>query len=172
MRELARDCGVRMFTIQHHFGSKLRLYEEILRRGDHAVEALLTRIVAEERDPTRLVERVVDELFDFFLANREWVSLNARASLGEGLQQRRVLTDRGWVRFMSSTMRARQIGAPGLDPRLLLITVEGILNNHALAVSHYRRLFGRDVTDGDLAAHTKTHLKRALLAILDRGGDV
>jgi hypothetical protein len=71
---------------------------------------------------------------------------------------------------MGRTMRDLGIGAPGIDLRLLLITVEGILNNHALSTSHHRQLFGRDVTDPALAAETKTHLKRMILAILDRGG--
>jgi AcrR family transcriptional regulator len=159
-----------MFTIQHHFGSKLALYRAILERGDLEVRELLERIVAAEPDPRRLVERVVDELFDFFLRNRDWVALNARASLGEKLPHRGAAHDRGWVDFMGRTMRSRGLGAPGLDLRLLLITVEGILNNHALAEGRHRRLFGRTVGDPRLAAATKAHLKRTILAILDRGG--
>jgi AcrR family transcriptional regulator len=155
-----------MFTVQHHFGSKLELYKEVLGRRDREVEDLLRRILAEERSPAALVERVVDELFDFFLAQRQWVALRARAVLGEGLPGRGALADQSWVGFMSSTMRSRRIGAPGIDLRLLLITVEGILNNHALAVAHYQRLFGRDVTDPAVGARTKAHLKRMILAIL------
>lgn len=165
LRELADRTGVRMFTVQHHFGSKLRLYHEVVARFERDVEEVLRRIVAEEDRPGRLVERIVDELFDFLLAHRDWVALNARAVLGEGIPGRNSFADQGWVAFMSSTMRERNIG-PGLDVRLLLITVEGILNNHALAVSHYQRLFGRDVTDPALATRTKAHLKRVILAIL------
>ena len=166
MRDLARRCGVHMFTVQHHFGSKLALYREILRLRDQEVETLLGRILAEERSARGLVERVVDELFDFFLAHRDAVALGARAVLGEGLPRLGSIAEHGWVRFMSSTMRARRIGAPGIDVRLLLITVEGILNNHALAVGHYQHLFGRDVTDPEVAARTKAHLKRVILSIL------
>jgi AcrR family transcriptional regulator len=166
MRDLARRCGVRMFTIQHHFGSKLELYREILRLRDREVETLLRRILAEERSVRRLVERIVDELFDFFLAHRDSVALGARAVLGEGLPRRVSVAEHGWVRFMSSTMRSRRIGAPGIDVRLLLITVEGILNNHALAVGHYQHLFGRDVTDPEVTGRTKAHLKRVILSIL------
>lgn len=170
LREIAAACGIRMFTIQHHFGSKLGLYREILRRGDREVRELLARVIGEEHDTRRLVERVVDELFDFFVANRDWVALNARAGLGEKLPGRSAATDRGWVEWMGATMRERRIGARGLDPRLLLVTVEGILNNHALSTSHHRHLFGRPVTDPELAAATKAHLKRTILAILDSGG--
>jgi len=170
LRELARACGVRMFTIQHHFGSKLGLYREIIRRGDRDVRELLGRLLDEEPDPRRLVGRIMDELFEFFLRNRDWVALNARAALGENLPGRGPSSDLGWVDFMGRTMRERGIGTAGLDPRLLLITVEGILNNHALGASHHRHLFGRVVTDPELAAATKEHLKQTILAILDRGG--
>jgi AcrR family transcriptional regulator len=36
LRDLARQCGVRMFTIQHHFGSKLELYREIRQASSRA----------------------------------------------------------------------------------------------------------------------------------------
>ena len=166
LRDLARACGLHMFTIQHHFGSKLALYRELLRMRDHEVEALVRSVLAEERSVAAVVGRVVDELFDYFLAHRDAVALRARAVLGEGLPRRGTLGDESWVGFMSTTMRTRRIGAPGIDIRLLLVTVEGILNNHALAVGHYQRLFGRDVTEPELAARTKAHLKRVILAIL------
>ena len=172
LRDLARQCGVRMFTIQHHFGSKLALYRELLVMRDREVETLVRGALAEERSAPAVVGRVVDDLFDYFLAHRDSMALRARAVLGEGLGRRGVSSEGSWVSFMSSTMRARRIGAPGIDIRLLLITVEGILNNHALAVGHYQRLFGRDVTEPELAARTKAHLKRVILAILgDRATD-
>jgi TetR/AcrR family transcriptional regulator len=171
LRDLGRECGVRMFTIQHHFGSKLALYREILRTRDREVETLVRRIVSEEHSAPTIVGRVVDELFDYFLVHRDSIALRARAVLGEGLPRRGGLGDETWVGFMSGTMRARRIGAPGIDVRLLLITVEGILSNHALAVGHYQRLFGRDVTEPELAARTKAHLKRVILAVLGNAED-
>lgn len=166
LRELARVSRVRMFTIHHHFGSKQRLYEEILRRWDHDVERLVSRVLAEAHGPESLVECVVEELFDFFLANRARVALNARAVLGEGLPRRLTLGDRSWVTFMNSAMATHQLGHTGLDLGLLLITVEGILHNHILAAPHYRHLFGRDVTDPRIAARTKQHLQRVIGALV------
>jgi hypothetical protein len=115
---------------------------------------------------TAIVGRVVDELFDYFLKNRDSIALRARAVLGEGLPRRGGIADESWVSFMSTMMRTRRIGAPGIDIRLLLITVEGILSNHTLAAGHYQRLFGADVTSPEVAARTKAHLKRVILAIL------
>jgi AcrR family transcriptional regulator len=171
LRDLARQCGVRMFTIQHHFGSKLELYREIRVVRDREVEALVRGVLAKETSVTAIVGRVVDELFDYFLKNRDSIALRARAMLGEGLPRRGGIADESWVSFMSSTMRTRRIGAPGIDLRLLLITVEGILSNHALAVGHYQRMFGADVTSPEVAARTKAHLKRVILVILGDAGE-
>jgi AcrR family transcriptional regulator len=165
LRELAAVGGVRMFTVQHHFGSKRGLYEELLRRWDTEVQALLARVL-ETAPPGEIVERVVDELFDFFLTHRGRVALNARAVLGEGLPRRLALADRGWVRFMGSAMAEHRLGGAGFDPGLLLVTVEGVLHNHVLASRHYRHLFGRDVTDPRVAARVKKHLQRVILALL------
>ena len=162
-------AGVRLFTIQHHFGSKQQLYAEIIRRWDQEVQELLSRVLTEPAESGHLVERVVDALFDFFLANRARVALNARAVLGEGVPRRLVLTDHNWVRFVNANMETHQLGASGLDTGLLLITVEGILHNHVLAAPHYRHLCGRDVTDAAVAVHVKRHLTQVILRIV--GGD-
>jgi AcrR family transcriptional regulator len=170
LRELAKAGGVRLFTIQHHFGSKQRLYEEILRRWDTEVQELMSRVLERGGEPRQIVERVVDALFDLFVANRGRVTLNARAVLGEGLPRRLADGDQGWVRFMSTSMTRHRLGAGGLDPGLLLITVEGILHNHVLGTRHYRHLFGRDLTDPRVAARVKRHLQQVILALLDGDG--
>lgn len=169
LRELAKLAGVRMFTIQHHFGSKQQLYADIIRRWDRDVQQLLAGILAESAESPRLVERVVDTLFDFFLANRTRVALNARAVLGEGVPRRLVLTDQNWVRFIDAHIDTHQLTVSGLDIGLLLITVEGILHNHVLAAPHYRHLCGRDVTDAAVAARVKRHVTQVILRLI--GGD-
>ncbi len=168
LRELATVTGVRLFTIQHHFGSKQALYAEIIRRWDRDVEALLSRVLAEPEGSAHVVERVVDNLFDFFLANRARVTLNARAVLGEGVPRRLVLSDRSWVRFVNANIETHELSASGLDTALLLITVEGILHNHVLAAPHYRHLCGRDVTDAAVAARVKRHLTQVILRLVGR----
>ncbi len=166
LRELAKVAGVRLFTVQHHFGSKQQLYAEIIRRWDEEVQQLLSRVVGESAESIHLVERVVDALFDFFLANRARVALNARAVLGEGVPRRLVLPDSNWVRFVNANMATHQLSASGLDTGLLLITIEGILHNHVLAAPHYRHLYGRDVTDAAVAARVKRHLTQVILRLV------
>jgi hypothetical protein len=120
----------------------------------------------EAKPSGEIVGELLDRLFKFYLANRERVALSARAGLGEGLPRQVGGGEQSWVGFMSSTMIERKLMGADLDPRLLLITVEGILNNHALAVRHYQHLFGRDVTDPALRRRVEAHLKRVILSIL------
>jgi AcrR family transcriptional regulator len=166
MRDLATACGVRMFTIQHHYGTKLRLYQEILRRWERQIQELLEQALAEAIPSDELVGELLSRLFTFYLANRERVALSARANLGEGLPKRAGGGEQSWVSFMSTVMKGRKLARTEVDPRLLLITVEGILNNHTLAVGHYQHLFGRDVTDAALRRRVEAHLKRVVLSIL------
>ena len=170
LRELAKVAGVRMFTIHHHFGSKLRLYEEVRRGGaGGGVGGGVRGRAGSPHDPGAAVARGVGQLFVVVVANRGRLALNARAVLGEGRPGRLPSNGRSWVRFMSSSMEAHELGEPHLDVGLLLITIEGILHNHILGSPHYRHLFGRDVTDPRMAAAAKRHLTQVILALLGRG---
>lgn len=165
VRDLARSCGVRPFTVQHHFGSKRNLYQEVLCRWDGAVLDRVARALREPAEMGELVERIIEELFDLFLERRDWMALNARVSLGEELPRGVALEDRSWVAFINAAMKGQRLGAP-FDTALLLITIEGMLNNHVLSAARYRQLMGGDVTDAELKARTVAHLKRVILALL------
>ena len=170
LRELSRACGVRPFTIQHHFGSKPGLYQAVLSRWDEEIlkrvagAALVTR-----GDLAATVEKVVDELFDFFLEKRGWVALSVRAALGEGLAKGVSLQEQSWVQFMEGSLADQRLGAAEYDLGLLLITVEGILYHHILSTTHYRKLFGRDLSDAHIRARTKQHLQKVILALVEGG---
>jgi AcrR family transcriptional regulator len=169
LRELASAAGVRLFTLQHHFGSKQALYAEMMRCWEREVRELLAPLLAERGDPAALVERVVDALFDFFLANRARVTISARAALGEGAP-RRLVGDRGWVRLVGASLAEHRLSAAGLELGLLLITIEGVLHNHVLAAPHYRRLYGRSVSDAAVAARVKRHLTEVILRLVGGSG--
>jgi hypothetical protein len=64
--------------------------EEILKRVERGV-------LASRGDLAATVEAVVDELFDFFLEKRSWVTLTARATLGEGLAKGVSLQEQSWL---------------------------------------------------------------------------
>ena len=168
LRELANSAGVRPFTIQHHFGSKVGLYEAVLKRWDGELLRRLTQIAAQGGDLATLAEAIVDELFEFFLSKRDWVAVTARAALGEGLPKRVSLQEQSWIGVIDSTMRERRLGTLKLYLGLLLITVEGILHHHVLSGAHYRELYGKDVTDARLKLRTKKHLQKVILGLIDR----
>jgi AcrR family transcriptional regulator len=169
LRELADAAGVRPFTIQHHFGSKLGLYQAVLNRWDPEVQLRISRIAEKGGDFATIVEAIVDDLFEFFLSKRNWVAVSARAALGEGLPRRVALHEQSWIEFIDSTMRDRRLGALKLDLGLLVITVEGILHHHVLSEAHYRQLYGKDVTEPRLKRRTKQHLKTVILALVESG---
>lgn len=169
MRELSRACGVRPFTIQHHFGSKPKLYQAVLSRWDAEIVTRVGAIVAEQKDLATTVERVVEELFDFFLEKRSWVALSVRATLGEGLAKEISLKEQSWVQFIDESLRDRRFGALKHDLGLLLITVEGILHHHILSTAHYRKLYGKDLSDPRIRARTRQHLQTVILALLESG---
>jgi len=164
LRELATESEVQHRTIQHHFGSKLGLYQAVLERWDEELESRLLDAIADQTELEGVIDHVVEELFEFLLSKREWVALTARATIGEELPDGAELNDHGWLRFMDSALERQKLGALELDLGLLLITVEGILNNHILARSHYEKLYGKDVTDPRLKRRTKKHLKTILRA--------
>ena len=169
MRELSRACGVRPFTIQHHFGSKPGLYQAVLSRWDDEILARVGAILASHADLATLVEKVVEELFDFFLEKRGWVALSVRAALGEGLAKGVSLKEQSWVQFIDESISDQRLGAMKHDLGLLLITVEGILYHHLLSTAHYRKLFGKDLSDPRIRERTKRHLQRVILALVESG---
>ena len=164
-RELARACGVHPYTIQHHFGAKARLYAAVLCRWDDEIRALSERH-ATASGITQTITDTIDELLDYLLLRSDWVLLNIRSSLGEGVPQGVANADPAWVRFIDQTL-PQMAGAPrAVDSRLLLITVEGILHQHIASQRRYRQLFGRDLADAGLRKSVKQHLVAVLDAIV------
>ncbi len=166
LREVALECGVQHRTIQHHFGSKLGLYQAVLSRWDAELESRLVAAIDGRTELADVIDHVVEELFDYLLSKREWLALTARASMGEELPEGAELNDQSWLRFMDAALKRQKLSSLKVDLRLLLISVEGMLNNHILARAHYEALYGKDVTDPRLKRRTVEHLKTVLRAVL------
>jgi hypothetical protein len=142
------------------------LYQAELSRWDDELEARLLSVIEGRTDLTGVIDHVVEELFDFQLAKREWVALTARATMGIELPEAAGRKGHGWLRFIDGALQRQKLGALKLDTGLLLISVEGMLDSHILARSHYQELYGKDVTDPKLKRRTKEHLKTILRAVL------
>jgi AcrR family transcriptional regulator len=172
-RELARACGVHPYTIQHHFGSKPKLYEAVLCRWDEPIREMTLRHAAAAEPGTRVATRriaeTLDELLDLLIEKRAWVTLNMRSRLGEGLPRGVASADPAWVRFLSTVhpTGARRGTGADVESSLLLITIEGILHQHVTSQQRYRELLGRDLGDPELRRLVKRHLVAAVGAIVD-----
>ena len=173
-RELARACGVHPYTIQHHFGSKPKLYEAVLCRWDEPIREMTLRHTATASGgpaaTTPDIGDTIGELLDFLLAKRDWVTLNMRSRLGEGLPRGVASGDPVWVRFLSDVRpgsgTSRRGARDDVESSLLLITIEGILHQHVTSQARYRDLLGRDLGDAELRQVVKRHLASVLGAIV------
>jgi len=67
---------------------------------------------------------------------------------------------------MDEALRDHKFAGPDLDLGLLMITVEGVLNNHILAQRHYQDLYGTDLDNPELRMRTKEHVKKVLSALV------
>jgi len=173
-RELASACGVHPYTIQHHFGAKPKLYEAVLCRWDEPIRAMTLRRAAATKRATGVatgrIADTIDELLDFLIEKRAWVTLNMRSRLGEGLPRGVASADPAWVRFLSATRPAGGRGRgkrADVESSLLLITIEGILHQHVTSQQRYRELLGRDLADAELRRIVKQHLVAVVGAIVD-----
>lgn len=178
-RELARACGVHPYTIQHHFGSKPKLYEAVLCRWDEPIREMTLRHAAAAggdgtSDATPVTGEMIDELLDFLLEKRDWITLNMRSRLGEGLPRGVASADPVWVRFLSDVRPGRgalrRTAREDVESSLLLITIEGILHQHVTSQARYRELLGRDLGDAELRRVVKRHLATAIGAIVGHLG--
>lgn len=168
IREIAKVSGVHHHTIQHHFGSKEELYACVLARWDDDVAKLLNGVLGKGDSLEAIIPAVIDQLFEFLLSKRDWVALTARAAIGYDQPRRVQIKQHGWVHFIDKTLSEHKLGSLELDLGLLMITVEGILNNHLLARKHYNDLYGCDLDDAVLKAKTKEHLKTVLTALVSK----
>jgi len=170
LREIARAAGVHHRTIQHHYGAKEQLYQTVLCRWDYRVQELLLAAIGEHSNLESAVEMVLDQLFDFMLEKRDWVALTARAAASAGhpggAPGRMRRKQDSWIRFMDEALRDHKFAGPDLDLGLLMITVEGVLNNHILAQRHYQDLYGTDLDNPELRMRTKEHVKKVLSALV------
>ena len=168
IREIAKASDIHHRTIHYHFKSKQGVYDAVVNRWDNEVEQRLIKAIGNETDINKLIEAVIDELFDFLLLKKDWVALTARAAMDEEVDNpdELVLQQNGWINFVNSIVETNKIENINYDMGLLMITIEGMLYHHILAQKHYRALFGKPVTDPQLKQKTKKHLKKVVIAAL------
>ena len=157
VREIAEAAGVQPYTVQHHFDSKALLYYAVMNRWNEVVQDVIRDAMKGITSFPEMVEAAIDTTFDFFVEHRSWVRMAARVAIGERLPEGIEIKENRWARFTEAEYPLA--GASGVDLRMVLIPVEGVLNVHTLAAKHYKQLYGKTLDDPELRAQVKAHVK-------------
>lgn len=166
LRAIAVEAGVTPAMLHYYFGDKARLVQTLVdERLLPALMALRARLERAGDDPRTLVEGFVRGIGEV-VASHPWLpSLWVREVLCEGGALRELLFSR--VIPLLPQMLARRFAAaqaegrlnPGLDPRLLVVSLVGLTLFPAAGAPIWRRAFAAE----DLAVDALTDHALALL---------
>jgi len=166
LRAIAVEAGVTPAMLHYYFGDKARLIQTLVdERLLPALAALRTRLERAGDDPRALVEGFVRGIGEV-VASHPWLpSLWVREVLCEGGALRELLFSQ--VIPLLPQMLARRFAAaqaegrlnPGLDPRLLVVSLVGLTLFPAAGAPIWRRAFAAE----DLAVDALTEHALALL---------
>jgi len=169
LRSIATEAGVTPALLHYYFGDKAQLVQaSIDERLLPALAPMRAHVEQARGDPATLVAGYVRGVAAM-VAQNPWVpSLWVREVLCEGGALREVLFSRlipqlpQMLAQRFATAQAAGELNPGLDPRLLVVSLVGLTLFPAAGAPIWRRLFAADDLDADaLVGHT--------LALLDRG---
>jgi len=169
LRSIATEAGVTPALLHYYFGDKAQLVQaSIDERLLPALAPMRAHVEQARGDPATLVAGYVRGVAAM-VAQNPWVpSLWVREVLCEGGALREVLFSRlipQLPQMLAQRFAMAQAAGelnPGLDPRLLVVSLVGLTLFPAAGAPIWRRLFAADDLDADaLVGHT--------LALLDRG---
>lgn len=162
LSEVAAAAGVTKSLIHHHFGSKERLWEQVLERRFAEYAAVQDAILARDERDLAGLERSVDALFDFLERNPAFVRLHAWADAGDGKGFRigSELTERG-VRRLRELQHEGVVRAD-VEPAAVLAAYFGLVEHWFHAQATLRGRFGSDLP-------TSESYRRAAVRILTQG---
>jgi len=168
-RNIAVKAGVTPALVNYYFGSKDKLLEAfIAERVTPVMAALRESLLAAGNEPHALVEAFVRGIHGVVERYPWWPSLWVREVLAERGALREVLMQHiapQTGHLLAKTLAgAKQRGelTPGLDPRLLVVSLIGLTLFPLAAEPIWRRMFTADDVD-------RATLLRHTLALLDQG---
>jgi AcrR family transcriptional regulator len=169
LRAIATEAGVTPAMLHYYFGDKPQLQQAVIEeRLLPATAQLRETLAAAGDDIAALVAAFVRGIGEV-IARHPWLpSLWVREVLCEGGALREVMLQRiapqvplMMAQRFSVAQKKGQLN-PGLDPRLLMVSLVGLTLFPAAGAPIWRRIFDADDLDADaLRLHT--------LALLDRG---
>jgi len=170
LRAIAVEAGVNPALLHYYFGDKGQLRQAVIdERLMPAIETVGVALAAAGDDPAGLIASFVRGIGDA-VARHPWLpSLWVREVLCEGGALRDLLVDRIGPqipqRLAQRFAAAQRAGAlnPGLDPRLLVVSLVGLTLFPAASAPVWGRIFDTNGIDADaLRDHTLALLERGL----------
>lgn len=169
LRSIAVRAGVTPALVNYYFGSKEKLLEAfVTERALPIIASLRDGLVAASGDPHALVTAFVRGIHAVVAQYPWWPALWVREVLSDSGALRPMLIEQispQVTQLIAKTLGAAQRRgalAPGLDPRLLVVSLVGLTMFPLAAESLWRRMLPTD--DVDRAA-----LERHTLALIEHG---
>lgn len=169
LQSLAREAGVTPALVHYYFGTREQLLDVMVQeRLLPLLARILQRVVAGGFDSPRALVRALVPVVMETMAEHPWLPpLWVREILTDGglLRERVLLHARQVAPLLRDRLAAAQTEGqlnPGLDPRLLLVSIIGLTLFPFAAAPIWRQLFDAgDITTETMISHT--------LALLERG---
>jgi len=170
IRDIASEAGVTPAMVHYYFGGARPLLDRVIAERLMPVFGAVREAIlgTESADPLELATRFVDAVFAVVERHPWWPALWVREVLSEGGALRDLLVARVAPdlarRIVQRFAYAQREGLmnPGLDPRLVMVTLIGLTLFPAAGAPIWQRIFG----EGRL---TMDDVRRHALALLAAG---
>lgn len=174
-RAICARAGVNLALLHYHWGSKERLWAEVVRVLNDRMAAIAAGALCPGRDLASGVAAFLSTVARELLADPRPMRVMAWAQMQPDGFDRRVVEAayapvvRAGIGFLEAEQRAGRIG-PEVDVGLALVTFYGLLAEPLIEPAVHRTVFGRDASDADHAARLERHVVASGLRLLGLGG--